>query len=143
MSSRPLSDYFFDLPDRLIAQEAVHPAHSARLLVCEGASLEDRHFYDLPDLLDSDAVLFFNNSKVIRARIPLSETPLTKSTGEEATLASGEIFIYKVIDPSQGLFECLVSDGKHFRPGSIIRHHSGRIFESLRFMEDGILMQIS
>lgn len=69
-----LSDYSFHLPPELIAETAANPAHNARLLVASipsGKIISEKIFADLPEFLPKDSVLFFNNSKVIRARLPL------------------------------------------------------------------------
>lgn len=64
---------FFDyhLPDRLIAQHPAEPRDAARLLVVRRAtaSLEHRHFRDLPDLLSPADLLVLNDTKVLPARL--------------------------------------------------------------------------
>lgn len=63
-------DFDFDLPERLIAQQAVEPRDHARLLhIRPGAVFTDRHVYDLPDLLRHGDVVVMNNTKVIPARL--------------------------------------------------------------------------
>lgn len=59
----------FDLPERLIANRPVEPRDMARLLHIDGMNLADKMMLDLPDLLRSDDVLVFNNTKVIPARL--------------------------------------------------------------------------
>ena len=61
---------------------------------------------------------FFNRTKVFKARIPLSWVKIIKKNGYEVSLDKGEIFVYSLLGKDQ--FECLVSDGKHFKPGSEI-----------------------
>lgn len=68
-----LSDYTYHLPDSLIAQEPASPADSSKLLVPDGTSFHDYHFYDILKLLTSQDVLFFNNTKVLKARVPLHD----------------------------------------------------------------------
>ena len=63
-------DFDFDLPDNLIAQQAVEPRDQARLLhVRPGEALADHHVYDLPSLLQPGDVMVMNNTKVIPARL--------------------------------------------------------------------------
>jgi S-adenosylmethionine:tRNA ribosyltransferase-isomerase len=65
--------HFFDyeLPEKLIAQNAVEPRDSARLLVLrrDTQSLEHRVFRDLPDLLSPGDLLVVNDTKVLPARV--------------------------------------------------------------------------
>ena len=65
-----LSDFDYDLPKELIAQEALPKRSDARLLVLNRNSgeIQHKHFRDLPELLNSDDVLVLNNSKVLPAR---------------------------------------------------------------------------
>ena len=64
-------DFWYDLPEELIAQTPAEPRDSSRLMVYSRA--EDKvthaHFYDLPDFLKSGDLLVINNTKVIPARI--------------------------------------------------------------------------
>ena len=65
------SDFYYDLPQELIAQTPVYPRDSARLLYynrSEGTA-KDLHFYDVENLLNKGDVLVVNNTRVINARI--------------------------------------------------------------------------
>ncbi len=148
-----LHDYEFVLPDKLIAQEAIKPRNHAKMLFCtidkqQNMTYQDKHFYDLPDVIGSDAVFFFNNTKVIKARIPLTNALITRNylpdshKRKQRTLDKGEIFIYKVHSFDEWLIEVLVSDGKNFKPWTTIRLDETYSFESLTFKEHGILMKL-
>ena len=65
------SDFYYDLPQELIAQHPVEPRDSARLLVYDRQSrqIAHRHFYDIADYLRDGDVLVVNNTKVLPARI--------------------------------------------------------------------------
>ena len=67
-----LSSYGYDLPTELIAQFPSARRDDCRLLTFERSSGHHQHarFSDLPDLLKNPAVLVFNDSKVIHARVP-------------------------------------------------------------------------
>ena len=81
-----LSDYRFDLPAELIAETAAHPAHAAKLLVVSQKNsqiLSEATFWELDQFLDENSVLFFNNSKVLRARIPLRNQTLFRDDEEK------------------------------------------------------------
>ena len=65
------SDFYYALPQELIAQTPVEPRDSSRLLVYDRASktIEHKHFYDIADYLRKGDVLVVNNTKVLPARI--------------------------------------------------------------------------
>ena len=65
------SDFYYDLPEELIAQHPAEPRDSARLLVYhkDSGKIEDKHFYDIIDYLKPGDVLVINDTKVIPARI--------------------------------------------------------------------------
>ncbi len=64
-------DFFYNLPDNLIAQEPIEPRDHSRLLVMgrENGALQDRHFYDLLDYLRPGDCLILNDSRVLPARL--------------------------------------------------------------------------
>jgi S-adenosylmethionine:tRNA ribosyltransferase-isomerase len=64
-----LSDYDFDLDERLIAQHPSPQRSGSRLLDGSGAQAVDRRFVDLPELLAPEDLLVFNNTRVIHARL--------------------------------------------------------------------------
>src|SRR5258705_9194960 len=64
-----IDDFDYELPSDLIAQHPSETRSGSRLL-CVGASLADRRFSELPRLLDAGDLLVFNDTRVIRARLP-------------------------------------------------------------------------
>jgi len=64
-----LDDFDFDLPEGLIATRPARPRSSARLLLAEGAGIEDRHVFDLPAILRPGDRLVLNDTRVIPARL--------------------------------------------------------------------------
>lgn len=66
-----ISKFNYSLPKNLIAQTPASPRDSSRLLVIDRKSgkIQHLHFYDLPNILTSNDVLVFNETKVIPARI--------------------------------------------------------------------------
>lgn len=64
-------DFYYDLPESLIAQEPVEPRDHSRLLVMDRATgaLSDEHFYDLPTHLRPGDCLILNDSRVLPARL--------------------------------------------------------------------------
>ena len=65
------SDFFYDLPEELIAQHPTEVRDESRLMVLdrESGGVEHKHFYDIIDYLRPDDVLVINDSKVIPARL--------------------------------------------------------------------------
>ena len=116
-----LSDYTYDLPSHLIAEEAVHPHHDARLIVIDkksGTIEAETTFWHLDSYLPQDRVLFFNNSRVLPARIRLTEKISLSSLGEKNTIKDGEILFCQKIGENR--FEALVRPGKRFDLGAKI-----------------------
>jgi S-adenosylmethionine:tRNA ribosyltransferase-isomerase len=66
-----ISDFDYELPDELIAQEPVEPRDSARLLVDGGDRLHHRHVRDLVEFVRPGDVLVVNDTRVIPARLRL------------------------------------------------------------------------
>lgn len=66
-----LSDFHYDLPSGLIAQEPAHPRDHARLLLLDHLTgkISHHHFYDLPTLLPPGIHLVANNTRVFPARL--------------------------------------------------------------------------
>jgi len=65
------SDFFYDLPEELIAQYPVEPRDSSRLLVYDRKtnSMQHRHFFDIENFLQKGDVLVINNTKVLLVRL--------------------------------------------------------------------------
>ena len=104
------SDFHFDLPEELIAQHPPAERGDSRLLHVEGATgaLHDRHFSDLPALLEPGDLLVFNNTRVMKARLFG-----TKETGGRV-----EILVERLLDVDRALAHVRAS--KSPKPGSTI-----------------------
>lgn len=65
------SDFYYDLPEELIAQTPLEPRDSSRLMVLhkKTGEIEHRHFYDILDYLNEGDCLIMNDSRVLPARI--------------------------------------------------------------------------
>ena len=88
-----LADFDFDLPDELIAQYPAAERTASRLLQLEGATLTDRQFTDLPDLVRPGDLLVFNNTRVMAARL----------YGRKATGGRVEVLIERLLGPDHAL----------------------------------------
>ena len=103
------ADYYFDLPQELIAQDPLEDRSSSRLLVMDRNTGEVTHgtFRDILRYLHPGDALILNDTKVIPARL-LGE--------REGTGASIEILLLKRME--KYVWECLVRPGKKLRPGA-------------------------
>ena len=102
-----LSSYNYELPKELIAQSPHIPVDRCKLLYYNWGKIEDLIFEDIVDLIDSKTVLFFNNSKVLKARIPIK-------------IWNGKWEIFFLGKSSYNIFRALVKPGKKIKIGSII-----------------------
>ena len=116
MSQLKTSDFYFDLPEELIAQDPLEDRSSSRLLMLnkETGKTEHHIFKDVIDYLNPGDCLVLNNTKVIPARI----------IGEkEGTGARIELLLLKRHD--KDVWETLVKPGKKARPGTRISFGGG------------------
>ena len=110
------SDFYYDLPQELIAQDPLEDRSSSRLmhLSLKDGSIEHRHFTDILDYLHKGDCLVINDTKVIPARL---------YGHKEETGALIEILLLKRRD--NDIWECLVKPGKKARPGAKITFGDG------------------
>ena len=103
------SDFYYDLPERLIAQHPAEKRDSSRLMVLDRAAgrIDHKHFYDVIDYLREGDVLVINNSKVIPARI------YGHVEGREEANIELLLLRQKELDT----WECLVKPGKRAKVG--------------------------
>lgn len=144
-----LNDYNYELPQHLIAQTPHFPADECKLLLnkIENGELriENKIFKDLTDLIDPSTIIFFNNSKVLKARIPLKNVIIEKYNNwkikKEDTLSDGEIFFLNQVN--NDTFEALVRPGKKLLPGTKIIFDHTTTFEILETTHIWRLIKIS
>lgn len=123
------SDFNFDLPQELIAQEPLKDRASSRLLVIdkETGEINHRHFRDIKEYLKSGDCLVINNTKVLPARL-IGERKNTGARVEVLLLTRKEIDIWEV----------LVFPGKKAREGDKIVFGGGKLeAEVLEIIEGG------
>ncbi len=123
------SDYFFDLPKELIAQDPMEKRDECRLLVLDKESGEVSHhrFNEIINYLEPGDCLVLNNTKVIPARL-LGE--------KEGTGAAVEILLLKRKEAD--VWEALVKPGKKLRPGARASFGGGILkAEILDIVEEG------
>ena len=71
MSHQLTTDFDYDLPEEMIAQQPIEPRDQSKLLVLDRKDngISHYHFYDLPEFLQAGDVLVFNDTKVFPARV--------------------------------------------------------------------------
>ena len=138
------SDFYYDLPKELIAQDPLEDRSSSRLLhlSMKDGSIEHRHFTDILEYLHEGDCLVVNDTRVIPARL---------YGHKEETGALIEILLLK--RKENDTWECLVKPGKKARPGARITFGDGILKGEIldivdegnrliRFEYDGIFEEI-
>lgn len=122
------SEFIYSLPPELIATHPLEPRDMARMLVMNRGNdkLLDKHFRDLPDILQAGDVLVFNDSRVIPAR-------LTALVGDRKY----EVLLVKNLKAST--WECWIKPGKKARIGDIFKF-SDKLFAEMLRREDDIFI---
>lgn len=115
-----ISDYNYPLPDHRIAKHPLAAREQCKLLCYKvGGEISEGHFYDVPAVLPEKAMLVYNNTRVINARLRFR-----KSTGSTI-----EIFCLEPVAPCdyQLIFQttqsctwlCLVGNSKRWKQGPL------------------------
>ena len=111
------SDFYFDLPEELIAQTPLERRDGSRLLTLDKrtGARQHMHFYDLPKLLRAGDCLVLNNSRVLPARL----------IGKRETGGACEVLL--LIDRGEKVWECLVRPGRKLHKGAKISFGDGEL----------------
>ena len=122
------SDYYFDLPQELIAQDPLTDRTASRLLVMDKRTGEMCHrtFRDITEYLQPGDTLVLNDTKVIPARL---------LGVKEGTGANAEILLLKRLSEKQ--WETLVKPGKKLRPGARVTFGDGSLRAVILDVLDG------
>ena len=121
------SDFYFDLPEELIAQTPLERRDSSRLLHLDKitGALEHRHFYDLLDYLREGDCMIFNDSRVLPARL----------IGARPTGGSVELVLLR--DLGEGRWECLSRPGRKTKPGTELLFGNGELKATVEQVAEG------
>lgn len=105
------SDFYYDLPEELIAQTPIYPRDNSRMLVYDRNTngIEHKHFYEIIDYLKKGDVLVINNTKVIPARI------FCHRENKDEII---EVLLLKRIDYNH--YECITKPAKKLKLGTKI-----------------------
>ena len=112
------SDFYFELPQELIAQTPIKQRDASRLLVLnkDSGAWEHRHFFDLPEYLHKGDCLIVNDSRVLPARLLGQRLP-----------GGGACEVLLLIDRGEKTWECLVRPGKKMRTGARLSFGDGEL----------------
>ena len=137
-------DFYFDLPEELIAQTPIAQRDASRLLVLdkESGAWEHKHFFDLPGYLRAGDCLILNNSRVLPARLLGHRLP-----------GGGACEVLLLIDRGENIWECLVRPGKKMRVGAKVSFGEGELIGEVveelpggnrlvKFSYEGIFLEV-
>lgn len=126
-----LHDFYYDLPEELIAQDPLADRSSSKLMVLDKKTgrTEHRIFKDIIEYLNPGDCLVINDTKVIPARL----------IGEkEGTGAAIEVLLLKRKEDMANTWEVLVKPGKKAKPGTRISFGDGKLVgEIIDIVEEG------
>lgn len=139
-----VSDFYFELPEELIAQYPLEKRDSSRLMVLDKKTgeIEHRKFHDILEYLNEGDTLVLNNTRVLPARL----------IGEkEETGGKIEFLLLKRIEGDK--WECLAKPGRKAKIGTVFTFGEGKLKAIVReigeegnriieFMYDGIFEQV-
>ena len=138
------SDFYYDLPQELIAQTPLERRDGSRLLTLDKVTgeWEHRHFYDLPEYLNPGDCLILNDSRVLPARLLGQRLP-----------GGGACEVLLLIDKGEGTWECLVRPGRKMKPGARLSFGNGELTAEVteelpggnrlvHFNYDGIFLEV-
>lgn len=121
-------DFWYDLPEELIAQTPLQQRDSSRLLVLdrESGQVEHRHFYDIIDRLKTGDCLVMNDSRVLPARL----------LGQRPTGGAVEVLLLR--DLGDKKWECLCKPGRKMQVGHRVIFGNGELTGTVtEVLEDG------
>lgn len=123
------SDFYYDLPEGLIAQSPAKKRDKSRLLALDRQSgiIKDGHFSEIIDYLKPNDCLVLNDTKVFKARL----------VGKKSTGAEVELFLLRALGSDK--WEALLKPGKRMKPGATAFFGDGFLScEVLNDLGDGI-----
>lgn len=136
-------DFWYELPEELIAQTPLEKRDASRLLVMDRntGQLQHRHFYDVIDYLQPGDCLVMNDSRVLPARL----------LGHRPTGGAVEVLLLR--DLGGGAWECLVKPGRKMQVGQDVIFGDGELTATVtavqedgnrvvQFHYDGIFLEV-
>lgn len=128
VSNLKTEDFYYDLPEELIAQTPLQQRDASRLLVLDRKTgqTDHKHFYDILEYLHPGDCLVMNDSRVLPARL-LGKRP-----------SGGAVELLLLKDKGNNLWECLAKPGRKLQPGQEVIFGDGELTATIRdILEDG------
>ena len=138
------SDFYYDLPQELIAQTPIEKRDTSRLMTLNRTTGEvgHHHFYELPDFLRPGDCLILNDSRVLPARLLGQRLP-----------GGGACEVLLLTDKGDKTWECLVRPGRKMRTGAKLSFGNGELTAEVvgeveggnrlvRFDYEGIFLEV-
>ena len=122
------SDFYYELPEELIAQTPLQQRDASRLMVLskESGQVSHRHFYDVIEYLQPGDCLVMNDSRVLPARL----------LGHRPTGGAVEVLLLR--DLGDKKWECLCKPGRKMQPGNEVIFGDGELTATVTdVLEDG------
>ncbi len=136
-------DFWYDLPEELIAQTPLEKRDTSRLLAMDRqtGALAHRHFYDIIDYLTPGDTLVMNDSRVLPARL----------LGHRPTGGAAELLLLR--DLGDNCWECLAKPGRKLQVGATVLFGDGQLTAEIigiqadgnrvvRFHYEGIFLEV-
>ena len=137
------SDFWYDLPEELIAQTPLEQRDSSRLLAVNRVTgeFEHRHFYDIIDYINPGDTLVMNDSRVLPARL----------LGKRPTGGAVEVLLLR--DLGNNEWECLAKPGRKMQAGQEVIFGDGQLTATVvdvredgnrvvKFRYEGIFLEV-
>ena len=122
------SDFFYFLPEELIAQHPIEPRDHSRLMVVDKNSgeIEHKHFFDILDELNEGDCLVLNNTRVLPARL----YGIKDDTG-------AKVEFLLLTSKGDDIWECITGPGKRAKPGTNFTFGDGLLKAEVLQVLDG------
>ena len=130
-----IKDFDYNLTEDKIAQSAAEPRDSSKLLLYSKGQISDKVFSSLPELLPDNSSLYFNNAKVIPARIFLKNS--NAATIEVFLLQPYKMEHVQALNAKETcVWSCLIGNKKKWKPEEILEIEIEETRIQLRQIED-------
>ena len=126
-----VSDYYFDLPENLIAQKPIDERSSSKLLYVHNDNFKDRIFSELPQILAKNDLLVLNDTKVMPSRL----------FGIKSSGGRVEILLERILDKDIALIQ--VKSNRRPRPSTLIELSNKATIKVLGIERDFLRVKFS
>jgi len=124
-----INEFDYELPENLIAQMPADKRQNSRMMVLDRSrqTIDNKHFFDIVDYLDSNTILVLNDTKVLPARL----------YGRKDTGAKIEVFLLEKKNTNNDrLWSCLIKPSKKIKPDTVITISGDLQARAVKRLED-------